>query len=111
MMPKYCAADLRHAVLIEQHADTVDSVGGQTLVWSTFASVWAMMKPYTGREVVASQQLQSQVTHKIVIRYYAGVTAGMRFNFNGRLMNIRHVINPEERSIWMELLCDEGVAT
>ena len=51
------------------------------------------------------------MTHRVKIRYRAGVTAKMRLTFGARVFNIRGVINAGERDRTLELLCEEGVAT
>ncbi len=43
--------------------------------------------------------------------YRAGVAPKQRLLFGARTLNIRAVVNPDERNRWLELLCEEGVAT
>ena len=55
-------------------------------------------------------QLESPLTHAIIIRYTDDILTVDRVNFNGRLMQIRSVRNIEEMNRWIELSCEEGVA-
>ena len=55
-------------------------------------------------------QLESPLTHAIIIRYTDDISTDDRVNFNGRLMQIRAVRNIEEMNRWIELSCEEGVA-
>jgi SPP1 family predicted phage head-tail adaptor len=50
------------------------------------------------------------LTHSIFIRYTADILPTDRVNFKGRYMQIRAVVNMEERNRWIELACEEGVA-
>ena len=69
-----------------------------------------MINPKSGAERVRGMQLEATITHSIFIRYTADIMPTDRVNFNGRLMQIRAVINIEERNRWLELACEEGVA-
>lgn len=102
---------LRHQVVIQQASRSSDGQGGGTMSWTTLATVWARIEPVAGREVVAQQGLQSQITHRVVMRFRSDVTTKMRLSHDGRLMNIRSIRNLEERKRWMELSVEEGVAT
>jgi SPP1 family predicted phage head-tail adaptor len=105
---------LRHRIAIEAGTRTPDAGGGTSNPWAaptTVAEVWAAIQPLQGDERLRAQQLQSRVTHKIVLRYRPDIRTSHRVNFNGRIFNIRSVINLDERSRWLELMCEEGVAT
>ena len=56
-------------------------------------------------------QLEARVSHRIVIRYRDDVTTNDRILWGSRTFNIRAVIDREARGRWLELLCEEGVAT
>lgn len=105
------AGRLRHRVTLQSAADTADGGGGFTTTWSDVATVWAAIEPLAARERLFAQQLENPVTHRVTIRYRAGVTATMRLKFGARVFNIRGVINAGERDRTLELLCEEGVAT
>src|SRR5512143_2305375 len=64
---------LRHRVTIEQVAETQDADGAGLETWSTYATVQASIEPISGREYFAAQSTQADVTHRIVLRYMAGI--------------------------------------
>jgi SPP1 family predicted phage head-tail adaptor len=103
------ASDLRKRVIIEQRSSSIDSEGGQAITWSTFAVIWAGIEPLTGRELLAAQEVQSEVTHQVQIRYLAGINTKMRVNYSGRYFNIHAVIDENERHRQMTLLTSEGL--
>ena len=104
------AGNLRNKIEIQRRAKVPDGGGGFTLSWVKVFSTYAEIKPMTGSEGLVGMQLQAQVSHDIIIRYRAGVTAANRVLFEGRPFNIVSVINVEERKKWLQLRCMEGVA-
>ena len=108
------AGQLRHTVVIQAEGPTTDAGGGQTDPWAspaTVATVRAKIEPLTGFERLRALQLEASVSHKITIRYRGGLTAKHRLKFGARVMNIRSVIDIEERHKWLEILAEQGVAT
>lgn len=104
------AGMLRNRIIIERETDAPNDSGGQSIVWSTFKKVKAFIKPKSGTERVRGMQLESPLTHTIVIRYTKDLLTKDRINYNGRYMQIRAIVNVEERNRWLELSCEEGVA-
>lgn len=104
---------LRHRVVIQAENATPDGAGGFSDPWASptvVATVWASVVPLSGSEQFRGMQLEDKITHKITMRYRAGVTAKNRIVFGTRPFNIRVVRNIDERDRWLELMCEEGVA-
>ncbi len=78
---------------------------------STINLVWGKVEPLTGGERLRAMQIEDRLSHRIVIRHRPGITPAMRVRFGSRVFNIRAAINREERNRFLELLCEEGVAT
>ncbi len=102
---------LRHRLTLQEETRSADTGGGYTLTWGDFATVWGRIEPLTGTERLRAMQLESRISHRVTIRHRAGVIAGMRLLHSGRAFNVRAVIDPDERRHWLELMCEEGVAT
>jgi SPP1 family predicted phage head-tail adaptor len=98
---------LRHKIMIQQVARSPDGSGGRLENWTTFATVFAGVEPLRGKEMYDHQQIQSEITHRIRIRYRSGVTPKMRVSFEGRIFRILSVINIFERDREMQLMCQE----
>lgn len=94
--------------MIEARSAGQDSVGGQSLSWSRVIETWASIEPLSGRQLFAAQAVQNETTHRVVLRYIAGIAPPMRVNFGGRLFDILAVRNVEERNRSLELDCREG---
>ena len=104
------AGMLRSSIVIERETDTPNDSGGQDIVWSKYKAMKAFIKPKSGNERVRGMKLESPLTHGVFIRYSSDILPADRVNFNGRLLQIRAVINVEERNRWIELSCEEGIA-
>lgn len=103
------AGRLRHRITIQSATEAQDAHGGTTRTWADVATVWGSIEPLRGREFMNAQQLQSEVTHRVQLRYYAGVTTAYRLRFGTRLFNIVSVLNPSERNIELEIMAVESV--
>lgn len=88
-----------------------DNAGGQTITWQQHAVLRAWVKPMSGGERVQAMRLEATVTHRIYTRYTPGLLTSDRISFNGRTLQIRALIDIEERGQWLEILANEGVVT
>lgn len=74
------ASKLRHRVTIQRPRSNDDrETTGQPLTpWPIVAEVWAAIEPLSTRESFAAQQAQSTASHRITMRYRAGIDGSMR---------------------------------
>ena len=72
------AGRLTQRVRIEQPVVTRNALGEEILGWTTFAEVWAEVRPLSTRELVTLRAEYAEVTTMITIRYRPGITAKMR---------------------------------
>lgn len=98
---------MRHRVTLQGVTRTDDEGGGHTEAWTNTATVWAAIEPLTGVEALRGMQLSARVTHRVRMRYRAGVTAKARLAYDGRTFEVRSVIDPEERHRELILLAEE----
>jgi SPP1 family predicted phage head-tail adaptor len=101
---------LRRRVTLQQPEDTPDGAGGFARNWADVAEVWADIRPAQGSEKLEGLQLQWQVTHRVTLRYRAGVTTAMRLLESGRAFNIRAVMDRDEGHAVLDVLAEEGAA-
>jgi len=104
------AGDLRHRITIQENQPVKDAEGIVQDNWVDIATVWAAIKPLSGRELLAAQAVQSETTGTIEIRYRAGITPSQRAVFGSRIFEILAVLNIEERNRELRLLTKEVVA-
>lgn len=77
--------------------------------WKDFTSVYAAVIPLAGQETYVDPGYQALVTHRMEAAFVKGVKPSMRVKYAGRFFHIQSVINADERSIDMILLCTELV--
>ena len=105
------AGNLTDRIVIEQAAETRNSVGEVTLSWSTFSTVWADVQALSGREAERYGQIVGFTGHKVTIRQLPGVKVSMRVIYAGTRTLEIGAINEYERGWYLELICTEKAAT
>jgi SPP1 family predicted phage head-tail adaptor len=105
------AGKLTDRIVIEQAAETRNSVGEVTLSWSTFETVWADVQALSGREAERYGQIVGFTGHKVTIRELPGVKPAMRIVYNGTRTLEIGAINEYERGRYLELICTEKADT
>ena len=87
-----------------------DGAGGYIRSWQDIVDLWAEITPVTGREKLVAMQLESSVTHRIVLRFRSDVRADMRLVSDTCRYNIRYVaVSPKQDRL--ELLAEETAAS
>lgn len=102
---------LKHKVIIERNAEVSDGAGGTTTTWATHKTLRANVKPTSGKERMFAQRLESNTTHLVTIRYISDISESDRINYKGRIFNIYSIINMDEADKYLQLVCEENVAT
>jgi SPP1 family predicted phage head-tail adaptor len=69
---------LRYKMTLQSEVQTPDTAGGYTRSWQDIAELWAEITPLSGRERLVAMQLESNVTHRVLIRSRSGVSSGQR---------------------------------
>ena len=90
------AGRLRERVTLERKtAGAVDS-WGQPIpdAWTPLGTVWAAVEPLAGREYIAAQAAQSEVTARIRIRWRGDVDSQIRVVHRGKTYDVQSVIDP-----------------
>ena len=92
---------------IQNNTPTRDAAGGQTDSYSTTQTVWAAVNPLRGTEMINAQQVQMEISHKIVLRYNTNVSDTTRILFDSRTFEVESIIDPYEKNQFLELMCKE----
>lgn len=112
------AGKLRHRVIPERQVTSLDSDDGiQTVEWlpaftETVQAISAGIQPMSGREILTANQINSKVTHRIIVRKGRDFTASMRLRrpSGGPTYNIEAVIpDANNGEQYLTLLCSTGV--
>ncbi len=86
-----------------------DEFGAPNTSWEELDTVWAAVEPISGREFWAQQQVQSEITVKIRIRFRDDVVVGMKAEYNNKTYTIKYIIDYQESHKELWLMCSEGV--
>ena len=101
--------ELRHRICIEEKIILRDSHGAEQVTWTPFLYEWAKIEPLSGREYFMSKQTQASTSHKIMMRYQAGIKAYHRIRWAERIFNIdAPPLNEEERNISLIIFATEA---
>lgn len=99
---------LRKLVTVEQPGATTVGAGGQIeRSYSTLATVFASIEPINAREYFQAEQVHSEITHRITLRYLNGISPKCRIVFGSRTFDVEAVLNTDERNYQHTLLCKE----
>jgi len=100
---------LRHQIEIQSYTTAADAAGQKIRTWSTDTTVWAWVRPMSGREVMNAAQPVGEITHKVTIRYDDSIAVTNRIKFSERYFDINYIANYDERNEFMEIMCKEKV--
>lgn len=87
---------LRSALILERCDTALDGYGGLVETWVEQALVMARIEPVSAVSVFGADQTLESVTHRVTLRWRAGVASGMRFTKGGRRFTIQTVHDPDE---------------
>jgi SPP1 family predicted phage head-tail adaptor len=88
-----------------------DAEGGPLDAWTDAFSCWASIRPASSRSIRLAGAEQDAVTHEVIIRYRASVTAKMRIVYQGVPFDIKGApIDEEMRHEQLTLVCEQGLA-
>lgn len=90
------AGRLRERVTLERKTAGAVDPWGQPIpdAWESLATVWAAVEPLAGREYIAAQAAQSEVTTRIRIRWRGDVDSQIRVVHRGKTYDVMSVIDP-----------------
>lgn len=108
------AGKYRQRVILQSPAGARDAVGERTTTWSNVATVWANVRPLTGREQIVASQRQQITDHVVEVRYssaLAALDASWRVLYGSRVLTIDGAVNADERKREFILYCTESERT
>lgn len=101
-------ARLRHPLTIEKESRTPDGRGGTTETWAPVARPFGDVEPLSTRDRLVAQQVQSEITHVVTIRYRTDLSGKVRVVHQGRYLYVVGApMNVDGRGIWLHLTCAE----
>ena len=107
--------NLKRRVTVQgRGTSTQDAFGEPSITWTTLATVWGDLEGLSGNELLKAQQVNSQTSHTVTVRYQPlfidpKVVATYRLIYKGRIFNVHASINEAEQDRTICLYCSEGV--
>jgi SPP1 family predicted phage head-tail adaptor len=97
---------LRERVTVQIASGATNTLGETVLTWSNSSAVWASVEGVSAREAMIAGQEQTQLTHRVRLRYLPGLTQSMRFSWRSRTLEIVSLLEHGNRSEH-EAVCSE----
>lgn len=102
--------DMKHYLTLQQYGTAAQNAfGEETQGWADRTSCWAQIMPLSGDELMTARQLNPEVTHRIDMWYTAAMYTQQRLKYGTRYFYILSVVNVNEESQFMQLMCVEKV--
>lgn len=104
------SGNLRHKITFQTIGSTTNDFGeiGQGN-YQDFKTVWSSITPISGKETFLANKDFATVTHKIKIRFIAGLNASMQIDYMGRKFKIMNIRNFGEMGKELEILAEEHI--
>lgn len=103
--------EFRHIVTFQKPKGNQNDYGEEIkgfIEWEDIHTARVAIYPVSGREFFAAETVNSEVTHKINMRYIPGITSEMRIKFGNRIFKLESPpINFQEKKIMLQILCKE----
>ena len=109
ILDKFVTGSLRHRVTIQEPPSGTGTRGERTGDWSDLATVRAHIEQLSGAELIQAHQQVANASHRVTIRYTAGVTPEQRVKFGDRYLYVGAVNNVDELNRLIVLTCREEV--
>jgi SPP1 family predicted phage head-tail adaptor len=99
---------LRHRLIFKVNTPTRNKHGGYVDNWSTVSTVWGKVDPLRGNELLLAEQLDTEISVRITVRYsslVSGITNKHRIVYGSETYEINSIINPELRNEELQFMC------
>ncbi len=97
----------RMRLALEFPVASPDDAGGRIETFTAAAAVWAEVRWLSGEERSRAGRDEQAARFEIVIRWRAGVNAGMRFTGQGAAYGVISAGDPDGRRTRLVCLCEE----
>lgn len=104
------AGRMNQRIAVQRSKLKPGAISGNQVIWETIAVVWAEVKGIRGREYFSSQQVQSETTLRVWVRYIPDITSKDRLKFrcagsDTECWNIKSIVS-DRADGRMEIICE-----
>lgn len=100
---------LKHRITFQELINTKNEYGELENNWNDTLTVWAEVRPTSGKSFFNAKQVNSEISHSVYIRYRKGLSPSMRIKFKERTFEILYIMNVNENNTLMQIYCKELV--
>ena len=100
---------LRHRVTIQSFTEAADATGQVINTFNNLATVWAKVSAKSGVERTNEGTSNIQRTYDVLIRYTGDIKETYKLIHLTRTLNIKSIINIDDRNRTMQLVCTEEI--
>lgn len=100
------ASRLKHRITIQEISNKKNTFGEVVGQVTDIQTVWAEIRPVTGKSFFSSKQINSEITHQITIRY-TYVKPSHIIKFNDRKFEVLYVMNLNESNELLQIMAKE----
>ena len=102
------AGKLRHRIKLQRNKAEQNVIGEPVPLWVDYSETDAEVDPLKGREFFGAQQINTDLTTRVRLRWQPGVKAGDRILFHDRVLLVATPpINIAEKNHELVLMCRE----
>ena len=102
------AGKLRQRVTIEQPDGSEDAYGSPTNTFEAWKkNVQVGIVSVAGGEAFRGMKVDATTTHAVTMRWIDGLTTAMRFDWDGRKLEILQIMEPDGRRREFNVTCKE----
>lgn len=102
------AGQLDKRVEIHAPSKTTLDTGETEFTYALTATRYGAINPISGQEFISSDRQLSEVTHRVTLRHFSGLTNEHRLKYGSRTFEVIFIRDPETRGELMEILCKES---
>lgn len=98
---------LRHRVIIKRPESGRDAAGAAIDVLVVVATIWANVGFASGRERWANEHVLNSYSAIVTVRYRADLREDMEIHYDGRVLDIKAIIDPFGNKAELKLMCTD----
>ncbi len=98
---------LNKRVTFLQYGESTDSMGQSRQALLPVKKMWAELAPVKGGEFYEAQKLREEITYKVYVRHFKGVSSDMYIQYKDTLYEIKSVIDIDAAGRLLQIYCTE----
>ena len=106
------AGELRHLIAFDFPVETQDATGEPLVSWEERFRAWAAVEPISGRELIQSREILSEMDTRIRIRWSLqaeGLTTKWRARYRTRIYNLKSISDVTSAHEEIQILASSGL--